>query len=154
MEMAAQERLGLHLKRVEQELMAAKGAALRPLGLTVPQYVALFMLAEHQGISAAGLARACLVTPQTIATVLTNLESKALITRRPHPWHRRIAEIALTEDGQSLLARADAEAVRIERELADGYTPQEREQLIELLARASGQLTRLHSLPEPTVSTS
>lgn len=130
----------MHLKRVEQELMAAKHAALRPLGLTVPQYVVLYTLAEHQGISAAALARACLVTPQTIATVLTNLEAKALITRRPHPWHRKVAEVQLTDEGQRVLVRADAEAVTIERELADGYTPQERAQFAELLARASSLL--------------
>ncbi|MFF0435412.1 hypothetical protein ACFYU9_24695 [Streptomyces sp. NPDC004327] len=33
----ATERLGLHIKRVEQELTAAKHTALRSLGLTVPQ---------------------------------------------------------------------------------------------------------------------
>ncbi|MEQ4717794.1 MarR family transcriptional regulator [Nonomuraea sp. B19D2] len=140
MDMPPQERLGLHIKRVEQELMAAKHAALRPLGLTVPQYVALYTLAEHPGISAAALARACLVTPQTIATVLTNLETKALITRRPHPWHRKVAEVQLTDEGHRVLRQADAEAVAIERELADGYTPKERAQLIELLARASSRL--------------
>ena len=58
-------------------------AALWPLGLTVAQYVVLYTLAGQAGISAAALARACLVTPETIATVLANLEAKALITRRP-----------------------------------------------------------------------
>jgi DNA-binding MarR family transcriptional regulator len=140
MEMPPHERLGLHIKRVEQELMATKHAALRPLGLTVPQYGVLYTLAEHPGISAAALARACLVTPQTIATVLTNLQAKALITRRPHPWHRKVSEVQLTDQGHHLLSQADAEAVAIERELADGYTPEERAQLIELLARASSRL--------------
>jgi DNA-binding MarR family transcriptional regulator len=138
--MPPQERLGLHIKRVEQELMAAKHAALRPLGLTVPQYVVLYTLVGQPGISAAALARACLVTPQTIATVLANLEVKALITRRPHPWHRKVAEVQLTDSGRQVLEKADAEAVAIERELAAGYTPQERAQLIELLARASSRL--------------
>ncbi|MGC5009641.1 MarR family winged helix-turn-helix transcriptional regulator [Streptosporangium sp. DT93] len=140
MDMPPQERLGLHIKRVEQELMAAKHAALRPIGLTVPQYVVLYTLAGHPGISAAALARTCLVTPQTIATVLTNLQAKALITRRPHPWHRKVAEVQLTDEGRRVLGRADAEAVAIESELADAYTPEERARLIELLARASGRL--------------
>lgn len=80
------------------------------------------------------------MTPQTIATVLANLEAKALITRRPRPWHRKVAEIQLTDSGRRVLEKADAEAVAIERELADGYTPVERAQLIELLARASSRL--------------
>jgi DNA-binding MarR family transcriptional regulator len=83
-----------------------------------------------------------------IATVLTNLEAKALITRRPHPWHRKVAEVQLTDEGQRVLARADAEAVTIERELADGYTPQERAQFAELLARASSLLAGLAPSPQ------
>jgi DNA-binding MarR family transcriptional regulator len=141
MEMPVTERLGLHIKRVEQELMAAKHAALRPLGLTVPQYVALYTLDDQPGLSAAALARACLVTPQTIATVLANLEAKGLITRQPHPWHRKVVEVRLTQDGRGLLAEADAKAVAIERRIADGFSPEERALLIDLLARASSQLT-------------
>lgn len=140
MEMPVTERVGLHIKRVEQELMAAKHAALRPLGLTVPQYAALYTLDDQPGLSAAALARACLVTPQTIATVLANLEAKGLITRQAHPWHRKVAEVHLTDDGRRLLARADAKAVAIERRIADGFSPGERALLIDLLARASGQL--------------
>lgn len=140
MKMPPHERLGMHIKRVEQELMAAKHAALRRFGLTVPQYGVLYTLAEHPGISAAALARACLVTPQTIATVLTNLQAKALITRLPHPWHRKVTEVQLTDEGHRLLEKADAEAAAIERKLADAYTPEERAQLVELLARASNRL--------------
>jgi len=147
MSMPPSERLGLHIKRVEQELMAAKHAALRPLELTVPQYVALYALAEQRGISAAALARTCLVTPQTIATVLTNLEGKGLITRQPHPWHRKVAEVKLTDQGRSILEQADAKAVAIEQELADGYSPEERSQLIELLSRASRRLADIRPSP-------
>ena len=86
--MPLEQRIGLHIKRTEQELIAAKTAALRPYGLTVPQYSALMFIAVQPGISAAALARECLVTPQTMATVLTNLDHKQLITRQPHPWHR------------------------------------------------------------------
>ncbi|MFE0464447.1 hypothetical protein ACFW1A_34860 [Kitasatospora sp. NPDC058965] len=52
----------------------------------------------------------------------------------------------LTEDGRALLARADAKAVAIEQRIADGFNPEERAQLIELLTRASAQLT---GEPEP-----
>ncbi|MBO1415510.1 MarR family transcriptional regulator [Streptomyces sp. FH025] len=143
------ERLGLHVKRVEQELMAAKHAALRPLGLTVPQYVALYTIGEHPGVSAAALARACLVTPQTIATVLTNLETKGLIARQPHPWHRKVTEVRLTDEGRDLLGRADARAVAIERRIADGFSVEERDLLIDLLARASSRLTAEPSSEPP-----
>lgn len=133
-------RLGLHIKRAEQELIAAKTAALRPLGLTVPQYSALMFIAAQPGISAAALARECLVTPQTMATVLTNLEAKQLVTRKPHPWHRNATELTLTPDGQRLLDQADKLASAIEQRIADAFTAAEQAGLIEMLARVSGQL--------------
>ncbi|WP_250284804.1 MULTISPECIES: MarR family winged helix-turn-helix transcriptional regulator [unclassified Frankia] len=143
--MPPEQRIGLHIKRTEQELIATKTAALRPYGLTVPQYSALMFIADQPGISAAALARACLVTPQTMATVLTNLETKKLITRQPHPWHRNATELTLTPDGQQLLEQADAVASAIEQHIADTFTPTEQAQLIEMLSRVSKVLAETHS---------
>lgn len=147
--MPPEQRIGLHIKRTEQELIATKTAALRLHGLTVPQYSALMFVAEQPGISAAALARACLVTPQTMATVLTNLENKQLITRRPHPWHRNAVELTLTPDGERLLGQADKVASAIEQHIADAFAPDERAQLIEMLARVSAQLAQSAAVTPP-----
>ncbi|MDH6134459.1 DNA-binding MarR family transcriptional regulator [Kitasatospora sp. MAA4] len=136
----AEERLGFHVKRVEQELMALKHAALKPSGLTVPQYTALFMLDGQAGISGAALARGCLVTPQTMSTILANLEAKGLVERTQHPWHRNVLETHLTEQGRQALAVADAAAVAVERRMGAGLSAAERAQLIALLGRCSAQL--------------
>jgi DNA-binding MarR family transcriptional regulator len=142
-DLPAEERIGLHVKRVEQELMAVKHSALRPYGLTVPQYAALYFLAANPGMPAAALARACLVTPQSMATVLANLEAKDLISRTPHPWHRNAHEVRATEVGRRILEQADAAAAAIEQAIAGEFSPQEREQLIGMLARVSQRLTEL-----------
>lgn len=135
MGMTADERLGMDIKRTEQALMAAKSAALKGVGLTVAQYAALFVLAENPGISAAALARTCLVTPQAMAAVLKNLEERGLVTRSAHPWHQKMLETRLTDTGRETARLADEQAVRIERRLADEFTPQERDTLRGLLAR-------------------
>src|SRR5262245_25305103 len=97
MRLPFEQRLGGDIKRVDQDLMLAKTAAVRPAGLTVPQYSALFLLEQSPGISAAALARACRVTPQTMTTVMRNLEARGLIERSQHPWHRNVLETRLTE---------------------------------------------------------
>ncbi|MFI6723506.1 MarR family transcriptional regulator [Streptomyces sp. R-74717] len=135
MGMTADERLGMDIKRTEQALMAAKSAALKGVGLTVAQYAALFVLAENPGISGAALARTCLVTPQAMAAVLKNLEERGLVTRSAHPWHQKMLETRLTDTGRETARLADERAVRIERRLADEFTPQERDTLRGLLAR-------------------
>lgn len=125
-------RTGHTIKRAEQALIAAKESVLRPLGLTVPQYAALLALSEEPGIGGAELARRCLVTPQSMSTVLSNLQSKELIERRPHRLHRRVVETSLTDAGQALLSRADAAALTVESALdaaLDGHATQLRDLL-------------------------
>ncbi|MER6775587.1 MULTISPECIES: MarR family transcriptional regulator [unclassified Streptomyces] len=131
------ERIGSHVKRAEQALLAAKNAALKPAAVTVPQYAALLWLSEKPGISAAALARLCGVTPPTMNTVLKNLQERGLIERTPHEWHRNVLETRLTEEGRAAMELADAGAVRVERALAAAFSAQEREQLISLLGRCA-----------------
>lgn len=135
MGMPVSERLGLDIKRAEQALMAAKSAALRPSGLSVAQYAALTVLAENPGVSGAALARACLVTPQAMTTVLKALEERELISRAPHARHQHVLETHLTERGRALLAAADEEAVRVERRIEAAFSTRERETLRDLLGR-------------------
>lgn len=135
MGMPAEERLGLDVKRAEQLLMAAKHAAVKKAGLTVPQYAALLVLAGNPGISNAALARQCLVSPQASNVVLKNLMERGLVERRPHPWHRQMLETHLTDEGRRALELADAAAVTIERRIAAAFTPEERDLLRDLLAR-------------------
>ncbi|MEV4179235.1 MarR family transcriptional regulator [Nonomuraea sp. NPDC049709] len=145
MRMPAEERLGLHIKRTEQALIAAKQVAVRPAGLTVPQYAALFALADNPGISGAALARACLVTPQAMTVVLKNLEEHGLVERSPHPWHRNVLEIRLTEAGRGALEMADERAVVVERAIAEEFSEEERQALRGLLARCNEAVTRATS---------
>ncbi|WP_329197941.1 MULTISPECIES: MarR family winged helix-turn-helix transcriptional regulator [unclassified Streptomyces] len=141
--MPAQERIGSHLKRAEQALLAAKNTACKPAAVTVPQYAALLWLAEKPGISAAALSRLCGVTPPTMNTVLKNLQERGFIERRPHEWHGNVLETRLTEQGRAAMELADAGAVRVERALAAEFSAEERERLIELLGRCAQVLDAL-----------
>jgi DNA-binding MarR family transcriptional regulator len=135
------ERIGHQIKRAEQELIAIKNAVLRPVGLNVPQYTVLLVLAEEPGLSGAALARRCLVTPQTMSTVLNTLEIKGMVSRQNHPVHTHIQEARLTRKGRTALTKADEAAVEVERELAKEFTAEERVLLRQLLGRCTNQLT-------------
>ncbi|MFE9579023.1 MarR family winged helix-turn-helix transcriptional regulator [Nocardia sp. NPDC006044] len=131
------ERVGSYVKRAEQALQTAKHAALKPAGVTVPQYAALLFLDENPGISAAALARLCGVTPPTMNALLTNLQERGLIERTPHAWHKNILETRLTEAGAAVMRDADARAVRVEQAVAEGFTDAERATLEQLLTRCA-----------------
>ncbi|GIE28860.1 MarR family transcriptional regulator [Actinoplanes italicus] len=123
------QRLGNLVKRAEQVVVAGKTAVLRDLDLTVPQYSALLVLGEHPGISGANLARRCMVTPQTMATMLANLETRGLVERRRSEDHGQVLVSRLTRSGQALLRKADERAVELERRIADAFTDTERDDL-------------------------
>jgi DNA-binding MarR family transcriptional regulator len=135
--MRSGDRIGGDIKRAEMELIAAKSAAVKPAGLTVPQYSALLALSEHPGAPAAELARLCLVTPQTMTTILQNLVALGLVERTQHQWQRNVLENRLTEAGQAKFREADQDAVAVEQKLADAFTDEERAQLRTLLQRCS-----------------
>lgn len=132
---AVDDRLGHMVKSLEQELSGAKDAALRPMGLTVPQYSALLVIADTPGISGAELARRCLVTPQTMTTVLGNLTVKGLIERRTVPGQGRAMETTVTAAGKRLLGRADKKIVEVEELLNSQLTKADQQTLGKLLAK-------------------
>lgn len=134
------ERIGLVIKRAEQALIAEKARVLREFHLTVPQYAVMLVLLQTPKPSAAQLARACLVTPQTMATVLSNLEEKGLIERAGSPLHQRVRVAQLTAKGTDLVRRADPAVLAVERRLAAAFTADEREAFAEHLERTIATL--------------
>jgi DNA-binding MarR family transcriptional regulator len=109
--------LGYLLKRAQQAFRTRMDAALRPLGITAPQYAVLSSLAIEPGISNADLARVAFVTPQTMIGIVANLEKLRLVARAAAPDHGRILKGHLTERGRGVLARAHRLASAVEAEM-------------------------------------
>lgn len=102
----------------------------------------MLAISEEPGLSGAALARRCLVTPQTMSSVLNTLEGRGLVERKPHPVHLHILEARLTRSGRALLTKADEEAVAVEETIAAEFDDQEREQLLKFLERWSAALNK------------
>lgn len=131
-----EESLGKLLKRSEQTLLRAKSAAVKTVGLTLAQYVALAELAQRPGITSAELARACLVSPQAMMVVLRALEEQGLVERTQHPRHQTILEIHLTRVGREALSEARKNAEPIEQRITAALSTKEIETLRALLRRS------------------
>jgi DNA-binding MarR family transcriptional regulator len=130
------------IRRSEQALMAHHEAVLRAYGLTMTQYTVLLTLARERGMSGAQLARSCGVTQQSMGSVLTNMETKGLISRETSPVHAKVQIATLTDAGQELLDRAYQEVVVLERALTDAFTSSEHAALCALLERATAVLVQ------------
>jgi DNA-binding MarR family transcriptional regulator len=130
-----QERLGMLVRRAEQAMVRAKSAALKSVGLTPSQYVALFELDQQPGITAATLARACLVTPQATMILLKTMEQQGLITRSSHPRHPSVLELQVTEVGREALHAARQRVEPIERRVFAVFSPKDMAAFREFLSR-------------------
>jgi len=115
-------RLGMLMKRAEQAMVRAKSSALKFVGLTPAQYVALFELDAQPGITAATLARACLVTPQAMMILLKSMEQQGLITRSSHPRHPNVLELHMTAVGREALHTARQRVDPIEQRVYAAFS--------------------------------
>ena len=129
--------IGYLLKRVQHSLRLAMDEKLREYELSTPQYAALWALGREPGLSGAELARRCFVRPQTMSEILANLEGRKLVERRPHPVHRRVVEVRLTEAAVDLMGPCE-EAVRIiDERMLQGLSAKGRQTLCEGLQRCA-----------------
>ena len=103
--------LGYLLHQVVAALRPEVAAALRPLGLTLPEFVCMRMLSMSPGLSSAELARLGNVSPQAMNTVLHKLENAQKVTRPASVASGRALPASLTGDGRTLLKLAES-AVR------------------------------------------
>ncbi|HXC55383.1 MAG TPA: MarR family transcriptional regulator [Rhizomicrobium sp.] len=132
--------LGYLLKRAQLAFRARMDEALKPLGITAPQYAVLSSLFIEPGISSAALARVAFVTPQSMQGIVANLEKLNLIQRAADPGHGRILQSHLTERGKAVLARAHKSANAVETAMAGGIAARDLTLFKSLLMRAAENL--------------
>jgi len=123
------------VKRAEQAMIRAKSAALKFVGLTPAQYVALLELDQQPGITAATLARSCLVTPQAMMILLKTMEQQGLISRSPHPRHPNVLELHMTNVGREALQAARERIDPIEEGVFGVFSERDLAVFRELLSR-------------------
>jgi DNA-binding MarR family transcriptional regulator len=117
-------------------------------GLTQPQYTALSVLAQRDGLSNAQLARRTFVRPQSMNQVVTSLEDSGLITRTPDANHRRILRTTLTDAGRRILDKCNAEVSLFEERMVRNLTSAQRKDLIDGLIECVAQLNEMEEVKQ------
>jgi DNA-binding MarR family transcriptional regulator len=129
-------RISYVIARLERAIRQGINAHVRAHGLTTLQYTTLSVLGRRGELSNAQLARRSYMTPQSMSEVIEALEQKGLITRSPHPSHRRVYPATLTEEGRRVLAACDAVVDDFEAEMLEPLSPRERRALESGLIKA------------------
>ena len=95
-----------NIRRVFQAVNEHSKRAEKETGITGPQLWAIKTIAEFAPIKGAELARRMYLHPTTIVGILDRLEARGLVVRTRSKVDRRIVEVDLTEQGQTLVASA------------------------------------------------
>jgi DNA-binding MarR family transcriptional regulator len=113
------------LKRAELAVRGCMDGAFAEVALTPSQYFILFLIKTGSASSSAELARAMGMLPQSMTELIAPLEKDGAITRQPDPTNNRILRIELTAAGERLFMKATQVAIRMERELLEGFDERE-----------------------------
>ncbi|MEU8357485.1 MarR family transcriptional regulator [Nonomuraea sp. NPDC048882] len=133
--------IGYQLKRAQAALRAAMDGALRPHGLTTPQYSCLEQLRLWPGLSNAELARGTFVTRQSMNVLLRSLEEAGLVERPATAPSGRALPTRLTEAGARALEAAKADVSAIERRMTAAMDPAQAQSFVTQLAAMADTLS-------------
>jgi DNA-binding MarR family transcriptional regulator len=114
-------RVAYLVKWVERSLRLLLDEALEPSGVSTPEYTALSVLRQRDGLSSAQLARRVAVTPQAMNQIVIGLERRGLI-RRENEAHGRMMGTSLTAKGAELLSVCDRATLPVEERLLSGLS--------------------------------
>ncbi len=115
-------------------------ALLAPLGLTFPKYSALKAIEDERALTNADLARACLVRPQTMNSVVRDLQAAGLISAAAAPDHNLKILYSLTPQAQEVLAQAHAIVQGLENAFLVGLGEAKVQEMQDMMQNTLGRM--------------
>src|SRR5436305_3879310 len=104
--------------------------ALESLGLTTALFALLNVLGAREGAIQQELSSVMGIDPSTMVSLIDELETKGLATRRRHPQDRRAWGVTITARGRRTLERARGLALQVEDDVLGGLSAAERRRLL------------------------
>jgi DNA-binding MarR family transcriptional regulator len=124
------------LKQTVHVMQRVTDAELKDVELNTAKYVVLRLLRERPDLSSAQLARRAFLSPQTMNSMIVNLEKLGLVVRTQHPENLRVWLTRLTEEGERAELAGRAIIDRCSEAMLRHISPAEQEQFVGLLRRA------------------
>jgi len=110
-------------------------AEMEQLDLPPVAFPLLMRLRHRDDVSQEDLVEDFLVDKGTIARTLANLEDAGLVARKVDPDDRRVKRVSITDEGRRIAGELREVARRWDGRLMEGFSVEEREQLLSYLAR-------------------
>ena len=104
-------RLATSVMRVQQLMIGALDAALKPFGLTFSRYEVLVLLlfSQHGSLPLSKIGARLMVHPTSVTNTIDRLEAAGLVRREPNPQDGRGTLAVLTDEGRAVATKATAD---------------------------------------------
>jgi MarR family transcriptional regulator, transcriptional regulator for hemolysin len=140
--------IGLTLARTAKTVGRAFDDALAAAGGSTPIWLILISLKTRPTSNQRELARAVGVQGATLTHHLNAMETDGLITRQRDPANRRVHQVRLTEQGESLFHRLATAARAHDQRLRTGFGEDELATLERLLGRMRANVADDDAIPD------
>ena len=109
-------RLATSVMRVQQLMIAALDAALKPFGLTFARYEVLVLLlfSRHGSLPLSKIGERLMVHPTSVTSAIDRLEAQGYVERVPDEADRRRTLARLTPEGRATVQKATAAVTAID----------------------------------------
>jgi DNA-binding MarR family transcriptional regulator len=122
----------------------------KPYVITPPQWFALSTLASEQDLPIGTLAQRLAFDASVVTGIIKRLEQHGLVERVHDRTDYRLVRLHLTAEGQELTHTLAAVATAFNQLLLQGLSQEEREKLLQQLARVrANALSTLRETPHP-----
>lgn len=135
------------IRRVQQIHSAIFAEECAKFGLTSVQFAALTAIAANAGVDATRLSALIAFDRSTLGDVLTRVEAKQWIVRKPCPSDKRIKLLWITEQGADLLRQVEPVIGQVQHRLLAPLRPKDRSVFVRLLAAIADVHNDLVSAP-------
>lgn len=130
-----QESIGFLMRRIVHEVSAQIEREFDSCGLTNAQWLPLYKLHLGSASTVAELARECQLDTGGMTRLLDRLEAKGLVRRVRSSEDRRVVNLELTDEGREAARSVPAVLCGVQNAALRGFTPEEWQQLRDMLAR-------------------
>ncbi len=136
---ALPDHLGYWLRKLSNAVSSSFAARLAALDVSVPQWVVLRVLFDHDSLPLKEIVARVEVDQGSLSRMVDRLLARGWVRRATDARDRRAVAISLTKEGRRLVPRLAAEADTNDAEFFAGLTPAERERFLQTIQKLLAQ---------------
>jgi len=125
-----EDHLGYWLRKLSNQVSATFADRLAKRDVSVPQWVVLRVLFDHDSLSLKDIVSRVEVDQGSLSRMIDRLIARGLVSRRENPLSRREVAISLTKEGRQLVPHLACEADENDRAFFATLTAPQRRRLL------------------------